>query len=141
MIRKATVVAGKLLIRALPVEHHLETGAACLVEDAPLRKDAGAAVRLVLVPSNALGQRKGIFPPRIAPMGNTFAVLDHSPDERTLVDALHIVACTDAMDTRAVVRRLELAGHQTHDRGAVETTRKACSYRDVRAQMDTHRVG
>ena len=49
------MIAGKLLIGALAVQHHLETGAARRLEHGPLGENAGAAIGLVLLPGNTLG--------------------------------------------------------------------------------------
>jgi len=49
------IAAGELLIGALAVQHYLETGAARSLEHRPLGKNAGAAIGLVLLPSNPLG--------------------------------------------------------------------------------------
>ena len=60
VIHVAGMVSGKLLIRALSIEHNLEPGAPRFGEDAPLREDTGAAIWLVLVPGKAFGQGKRI---------------------------------------------------------------------------------
>ncbi len=71
------MVAGELLVGALPIEHHLEPGSPGGFEHAPLGEDAGAAVGLVLMPGDPLGQRKGVLDARVAPMRDALRALDN----------------------------------------------------------------
>ena len=132
------MVAGELLIGALSVEHHLEPGPPSGFEHAPLGKDAGAAVGLVLMPGDPLGQGKGVLEARIAPMRDALRPLDDRLHERAFIDALYVVAGADAVYSCPIAPELEFARHQAHDRRAVEPAREATADRDIRAQVNAH---
>src|SRR5262245_51086620 len=132
IVGEAAMVPGELLIRTLSIEHHLEACTPSGVEHAPLGKDARAAVGLVLMPGNPLGQRKGVLETRIAPMRVALRALDHRLHVWAFIDALYVVAGADAIYLGPVAPGLEFARHQAHDRGAVEPAREAAADRDVR---------
>ena len=134
------MIAGELLVRALAVEHHLEPGLSCLAEHGPLREDAGAAVRLVLMPGDTLGFGKSVLVPRIAPMRNGPGALDHGLHEWPFVDRLHVIAGADGVYPRAGSGLVELARHQADDRRAVEPAGKTGPNGHVGAQMEPHRL-
>ena len=138
---KAAVISSELLVGALPVEHHFEPRSAGLLEYTPLRENAGAAIRLVLVPGDPFGQSERVLETRVAPVGDAPRALDHRFHERAFVDALLVVAGADAVDLAALSRSAELARHQADDRGAVEPARQAGPHRHVRAQVDAHGIG
>ena len=116
------MVAGELFVRALPIEHDLEAGAARLLEDAPLRKDAGAAIGLVLVPGDLLGLSKDVFDSRIAPVRNAVRQLNHRFHKWALVDRFDVVAGADIVNVTFISARLQFPCHQADDRGTVEPT-------------------
>ena len=66
--------------------------------------------------------------------------LDHGLHEWPLVDRLHVIAGADGVHPRAVSGLVELARHQTDDRGAVEPAGKTGPNGNVGAQMEPHRL-
>src|SRR5438105_2978919 len=138
---KAAVISSELLVGALPVEHHFEPRSAGLLEYTPLRENAGAAIRLVLVPGDPFGQSERVLETRVAPVGDAPRALDHRFHERAFVDALLVVAGADAVDLAALSRSVELARHQADDRGAVEPAREARELLYFGGERDTLRRG
>src|SRR3954447_15840086 len=101
------MISGQLLVRPLAVEHDLETGAASLGEDAPLRENASAAVGFVLMPGYLFGQRERVLDPRIAPMRRAAGMVDHRLHERPLVNALLRVTGADIVYPRTLAQPVE----------------------------------
>lgn len=109
------MVPCELFIRALAVQHYFEAGPARLGEHAPLRENAGAAIRLILMPSDTLCFCKGVFEPGMAPMRYGRGPVDNGLHERPLVDRFYIIAGAYRVHPRAVSSLVEIARHQAHD--------------------------
>src|ERR1700723_3280392 len=98
IVMKSTVISGQLFVGALAVQHHLDSGRLCRREDAPLRENACAAIRLVLMPGDFFCLHKciidaWIYVVRIA----TRAGYDDF-HKGTLVDFFFFVASADCID-------------------------------------------